>query len=136
MGFKSILSGIGHFVEKLFTPGALQVEGSIAKIILPGFSALIDGTTNAIIDVENTSIVAGKQSGSSEYKAALVLQKIEDDYNAFATTNGIPIIPAAKKKYVDAAVALLNSFPFPNTVTAAPVTPVPVPAPNTTTSPE
>src|SRR5208337_3392902 len=51
--FKSVLSAIGHFMAKAFSPNAIKVEASIADIALPGFSSLINATASAIINAEN-----------------------------------------------------------------------------------
>jgi hypothetical protein len=122
MSFKSVLSGIGHFMEKAFSPNAIQLEAGIVDIALPQFTALTNAAASAIINVENASIVAGKQNGTGEQKAALVVSAIETQYDSFAAANNIPVIPAAKRKYVDAAVAMLNSFPFPTNIQPAPAT--------------
>ena len=113
--FKSILSSIGHFLGKVFSPGNIHIASNIMDIILPQFSTLINVTASAIINAENAAIAAGQQSGSGEQKSALVLAAIEQQYQAFAAANGIPVIPENVKKYVDAIVAALNSFPAPPT---------------------
>jgi len=114
--FKSVLSAIGHFLEKVFTPGNIAAAASVVDIILPQFSALTNATAQAIITAESAAIAAGKQGGSGEQKSALVIAAIEKQYEAFAVANGIPIIPDNVKKYVDAVVAALNSFPAPPAV--------------------
>ena len=125
--FKTILGDIGHFLEKVFSPGVIQIAASVLDIAFPALMPLINSTATAIINVENAAIAAGKQSGSGEQKAALVIQAIEAQYTQFANLNGIPVVPAAMQKYVDAVVALLNSFPAPGTTTVStqPVPPVP-----------
>jgi hypothetical protein len=115
--FKSVLSAIGHILEKVFSPGNISIAASIVDIVLPQFAALTNVTAQAIITAETAAIAAGKQGGSGEQKSALVIAAIEKQYQEFATANGIPVIPENIKKYVDAVVAVLNSFPAP--VTAA-----------------
>jgi hypothetical protein len=114
--FKSVLSALGHFLGKVFSPGNITIAASIADIVLPQFSALINVTASAIINAENAAIAAGQQNGSGEQKAALVVASIEAQYQAFAAANGIPVIPDNVRKYVDAVVAALNSFPAPTSV--------------------
>ncbi len=111
--FKSVLSAIGHVMAKIFNPGVITSAANVADILLPGFAPLINVTAAAIIHAENAAIVAGKQSGSGEQKAAMVIASIEQSYTQFAQANNIPVIPANMKAYVDAAVAMLNSFPPP-----------------------
>lgn len=111
--FKSVLSGIGHFLAKAFSPGAIKVEATIADILFPQFSILINATASAVINAETAAIAAGQQTGSGEQKAAMVIATIQKQYEDFATANGIPVIPANIQKYVDAVVAALNSFPAP-----------------------
>lgn len=111
--FKSVLSGIVHFLEKVFTPGTITAAAGVVDIILPQFSALTNATAQAIINAETAAIAAGKQTGSGEQKSAMVIASIEASYEAFAKANNIPIIPENIKKYVDAMVAALDSFPFP-----------------------
>jgi hypothetical protein len=123
--FKSVLSGIGHFFEKVFTPGNIAIAASVVDIVLPQFSTLTNAAASAVINAENASIAAGKQSGSGAQKSAFVITAIEAQYEAFAKANGIPVIPANVQKYVDATVLMLNSFPMPVTT----------PAPTTTVAP-
>lgn len=113
--FKSVLSAIGHFLAKVFTPGNIQAAAGVVDIILPQFQALTNATAQAIITAETAAIAAGKQGGTGEQKAALVIASIEAQYQAFAAANGIPVVPENIKKYVDAVVAALNSFPAPTT---------------------
>jgi hypothetical protein len=118
--FKSVLSGIGHFLIKyIFSPQAIAIEASVADIALPGFIPLINAAATAIIGAETAAIAAGKQSGSGEQKAAMVISQIEQVYTTFATANGIPVIPANIKLFVDAVVAALNSFPAPTNANSA-----------------
>jgi hypothetical protein len=111
--FKSILGGIGHFLAKVFNPGVITSAATVADILLPGFAGLINATAGAIINAETAAVAAGQQTGSGEQKAALVIAQIEKNYTDFATANGIPVIPDNVRKYVDAIVAALNSFPAP-----------------------
>ena len=111
--FKSILSNIGHVMERIFNPAVITTAASVADILLPQFSVLINASATAIINAENAAIVAGKQTGSGEQKAAMVVASIEKSYADFAAANNIPVIPENVRKYVDACVAVLNSFPAP-----------------------
>jgi hypothetical protein len=112
-GFKSVLSSIGHFLAKVFNPTVITSAATVADILLPQFSALINKTATAVINAEVAAIAAGQQSGSGAQKSALVIAQIEKDYENFAAANNIPVIPDNVKKYVDAIVAALNSFPAP-----------------------
>jgi len=112
-GFKSFLSGLGHVLGKIFNPGVIRSAATVADILLPEFSVLINATATAVINAEASAIAAGQQSGSGAQKAALVIAQIEKQYNDFAAANNIPVIPEAKQKFVDAFVAILNSFPAP-----------------------
>ena len=112
-GFKSILSGIGHVLGKIFSPGNIKAAATVADILFPGFAGLINATATAIINAETAALAVGQQSGSGEQKAALVIAQIEKQYTDFATANNIPVIPENVRKYVDAIVAALNSFPAP-----------------------
>lgn len=116
--FKSVLSAIGHVIAKVFSPKAIQIEASIADIALPQFSSLINLTAGAIINVENASIAAGVQSGTGAQKFELVASIIGQQYISFCQENNLPIISDSKKKFVDAIVAALNSFPAPTTATS------------------
>ncbi len=109
--FKSILGDIGHVLAKVFNPAVITSAATVADIVFPQFSVLINATTQAIIAAENAAIVAGKQEGSGEQKAAMVIAAIEQHYQAFAAANNVPVIPENVRKYVDAVVAALNSFP-------------------------
>lgn len=111
--FKSVLSAIGHFMAKVFTPGNIQAAATVADIALPGFAVLIDATAAAVINAENAAIAAGQQNGTGAQKSALVVAAIEKQYEAFAAQNNIPVVPENIQKYVDAVVAALNSFPAP-----------------------
>lgn len=112
-GFKSFLSGLGHILGKIFNPGVIRSAATVADILLPEFSALINATATAVLNAETAAIAAGQQSGSGAQKSALVIAQIEKDYQAFAQANNIPVIPENVQKYVDAIVAALNSFPAP-----------------------
>ena len=114
-GFKSFLSGLGHILGKIFNPGVIRSAATVADILLPEFSVLINATATAVINAETAAIAAGQQSGSGEQKAALVIAQIEKQYSDFAVANNIPVIPDNIRKYVDAVVAALNSFPAPTT---------------------
>lgn len=112
-GFRTILDDIGHFLVKVFTPGNIQLAANIVDIALPQFTLLTNAAANAVISAENASIAAGKQTGSGAQKSAIVIAAIEQQYTSFALAAGIPVIPANMQKYVDAVVAMLNSFPAP-----------------------
>lgn len=113
--FKSVLSAIGHVLGKIFNPTVITGAATVADILLPGFSSLINATATAVINAETAALAVSKQSGTGEQKAALVIAQIEKQYTDFATANNIPVIPANIKAYVDAVVAALNSFPAPTT---------------------
>jgi hypothetical protein len=112
-GFKSFLSAIGHVLGKIFNPGVITSAATVADILLPQFRVLIDAAAAAVINAETSAIAAGKQGGSGEQKAALVVAAIEKEYAAFALANNIPVVPGNVQKFVDAVVAALNSFPAP-----------------------
>lgn len=119
----TILSDVGHFFKRVFTsPVTLGIEKGIdvfaqtplaALLISPAGAALLKNSIEAIENVEMMSIAAGQQSGSGAQKAALVMQTIEQAYNTFAAAQNppLPVTPKTLAAFVDAFVAVANSFP-------------------------
>ena len=114
-GFKSFLSAVGHVLGKIFSPGVIRTAATVADILLPQVSVLINATATAVINAETAAIAAGQQTGSGAQKSALVIAAIEKQYADFAAANNMPVLPENVQKYVDAVVAVLNSFPAPTT---------------------
>ena len=110
---KSVLSSIGHVLEKVFNPTVITTAATVADILLPGFTGLINAAATAVINAETTALAIGKQDGTGAQKSALAITQIEGIYTAFAQANGIPVVPENIQKFVDAVVAILNSFPAP-----------------------
>jgi hypothetical protein len=110
-GFKSFLSGLGHVLVKIFNPTTIKVGATVADILLPQFSSLINAAAGAVINAETAAIAINQQSGSGTTKAALAIAAIENEYNAFAVANNIPRVPGDTQKFIDAVVAVLNSIP-------------------------
>jgi hypothetical protein len=131
----SILDKVGDFFKRVFESKAnqeiLQIgtafAGSpVASLLMgPAGAALLQKTLSAVENVELGAIAIGQQAGTGATKAALVAQTIEADYNTFAATNGLPVTPASLQAYINAAVALAQSFPAPTVpaATPAPATP-------------
>jgi hypothetical protein len=115
--FKSILSGIGKVLEKVFTIGISTAEAAkpIIDLFFPGVAPLYNLTVAAVADAETKSIAAGKQGNSGPQKLALVVEAIEDDFNAYAKASGWTLPPTAQhiEAWVNAVVATLNVIPAP-----------------------
>lgn len=111
--FKSILSGIGHVLVKVFT-GAVTVAKAAEPFVdlaFPGIGVLYNSTVNAVAQAETASIAAGSQSGSGPQKLAWVIASIEADYATFAKANNISYDPSKLEAWVSAVVASLNAIP-------------------------
>jgi hypothetical protein len=141
--FNSILSDVGNFFKKIFTSKVTQdietgvevfAQTPLASLVLgPAGAKLLANGVQAIQNIELASIAAGAQSGTGAQKAAAVAQIIEADYNAFAAaqTPPLPVTPASLAAFVDALVAVANSFPAGTTaasIVAGTATPVAKPA--------
>jgi hypothetical protein len=132
--FNTILSDVGHFFKKVFTsPVTMGVEKGIdvfaqtplaALLLSPAGATLLKNSIEAIENVEMMSIAAGQQSGSGAQKAALVMQTIEQAYNNFAAAQNppLPVTPKTLAVFVDAFVAVANSFPAGTTTAVAATT--------------
>lgn len=120
-GFQSILSDIGKFWKKVFTSPVTQgienaalvfSETPLASILMgPAGASLMKNGIIAIENAETAAIAAGQQSTSPTQKAAVVAAQIEAEYNAFAKENNLPVTSASLGAYINALVALANSFP-------------------------
>lgn len=121
--FKSVLSGIGHFLAKAFSPKAVQVEAEIADAALPMFAPLINSAAAAVVGAETAAAAAGVQTGTGPQKLAYAIAQFGPDYDAWAKANNIPIVPANKVAFLSAIADALNLIPAPvppTTTTAAP----------------
>lgn len=117
------LSNIGHFMAKIFSPGAIKVEASIASILLPGFGPLITSAADAIIAAETAAAAAGMQTGTGTQKMAYAASLFQGTYNQWAAANGLTQEPAAIQALLQQVFNLIETFQ-PVTVPANPVNPV------------
>lgn len=125
--FTSILSNIGHGLEKLFGVAVKVAEDAepLVEVLFPGISALFNTTVTAAGIAESAAIAAGSQNGTGTQKLAMVIQSIEGSFNAYALANKLPIPSAAQiEAAVNAAVAFLNAIPS-TTASTMPVVTVP-----------
>lgn len=112
------LSNIGHFMAKIFSPGAIKVEASIAEILLPGFAPLIASAASSIISAETAAAAAGMQNGTGIQKMAYAVSLFQTTYNQWAAQNNLSQEPAAIQALLQKVFDLID--------TLQPVTPVPV----------
>src|SRR3569833_3167954 len=113
--FKGVLSGIGHFLAKVFNPTVIKEAQSVADLLLPGFKGLIDATATAIINAEIASVAANQQAGSGAQKLAYAIAAINAQYIAFAKANGLPEEPQAVQDWVQKVLDVINVLPLPGT---------------------
>lgn len=121
--FTSILSSIGHGLEKFFSVAVTVAKDAepLVEVFFPGISALFNTTVTAVGIAESAAISAGQQNGTGAQKLALVLQSVESSFNAYAVANKLPVPSAAQiEAAVNASVAFLNAIPG---ATAIPTTP-------------
>jgi hypothetical protein len=123
--FTSILSAIGHGLEKFFSVSVTVAKDAepLVEVFFPGISALFNTTVTAAGIAESAAISAGQQNGTGVQKLSMVLQSVESSFNAYAVANKLPVPSAAQiEAAVNAAVAFLNAIPG-TTTTTAPTTP-------------
>jgi hypothetical protein len=113
MGFKSVLSGIGHELAKVFTVATKVAVAAepIVDIALPGISGLYNATVAEVAKAEGMAIAAGQQDGTGAQKLALVVAAIEKEFESFAKTNNITFDATHVEAWVNAVVASLNAIP-------------------------
>ena len=118
------LSSIGHFFKKVFAnPVAIKLEATIADIVLPQFSGLINSAASAIITAETSAAAAGMQSGTGVQKMATAVTLFQNTYNAWAAQNGLSQEPVAVQNILQNVFQLLNELQ----VVPAGSTPAPTP---------
>ena len=120
------LDDIGHVLKKLFTPGAIQVEASIADILLPGFSPLINSAASAIISAESAAAAAGVQQGTGVQKLAYATSLFQTTYNQWAAANNLSQEPAAAQALLQQVFNLIQALKPAGTAPAAPAAPASV----------
>lgn len=112
--FTSVLSTIGHGLQKFFT-GAVhvaEVAEPFIAIIFPGVSPLFNAVVTEVGKAEALAVAAGAQTGTGTQKLALVLASVESSFNQYAATNGLEVPSAAQTEAaVNAVVAFLNALP-------------------------
>lgn len=115
--FTSILSDIGNALKKVFGVAVkvAAVAEPIVDIAFPGIANLYNLTVSAAANAETNAIAAGAQSGTGAQKLATVIASITADFEAYATTAGIPFTQATIETWVNAVVATLNAIPAPST---------------------
>jgi hypothetical protein len=113
MAFKSILSGIGHGLAKVFTVATKVAEAAepIVDIALPGIAPLYNATVAEVAKAEGLAIAAGQQDGTGAQKLALVVSAIEKEFESFAKANNITFDSSHVQAWVNAVVASLNAIP-------------------------
>ena len=89
------LSNIGNALKKVFSPGAIKVEASIAEILLPGFAPLISSAASSIISAETAASAAGMQNGTGTQKMAYAVSLFQTTYNQWAAQNNLTQEPQA-----------------------------------------
>lgn len=131
MSVNTILSDVGNFFKKVFTSPVVQdiekevdvfAQTPFASLLLgPAGATLLKNSVESIENIEMASIAAGMQSGTGTQKAAAVASLIAQDYTAFAESQNppLPVTPASLQAFINAMVAVANSFPAG---TIAPVT--------------
>ncbi|MDR3392485.1 MAG: hypothetical protein P4L77_12210, partial [Sulfuriferula sp.] len=86
----NFFSSIGHFFAKIFgNPTAVRIEASIADIVLPGFSGLINSAATALINAETAAAAANMQNGTGVQKMAYAVSLFQTTYNTWAAQNGL-----------------------------------------------
>lgn len=114
----NFFTSIGHFFVKAFTnPTAIRLEASVADLILPGFSPLINSAATAIVNAETAAIAAGFQNGTGTQKLAIAVSMFQSTYNAWAAQNGLSQEPAAVQSILQSVFNLLNELTVTNSGT-------------------
>ena len=131
MSFKSVLSDVGHALEKVFVPveAVAKAVEPFVDIAFPGIAPLFNTVVTAVGQAEADAIAAGQQNGTGAQKLAVVLASIEGDFQAYAKANGYAP-PAATEiqtatNAVVAFVNALNATPVAPVVLGEPIPPTP-----------
>lgn len=113
--FKSILSDIGHGLEKVFQIGVVIATDAepFVDMAFPGISVLYNATVSAVGAAESAAIAAGQQNGTGAQKLALVVSSIEGSFNTYWTSlgNKTPADLTTIENWVNTVVAGLNAIP-------------------------
>jgi hypothetical protein len=120
MSVGTFFKDIEKVLAKVFSPGAIQVEASIADIVLPGFAPLINSAATAIITSEGVAKAAGVQSGTGTQKMAYAVNLFQSTYNQWAAQNGLVQEPAAVQNLLQQVFNLLNELNLVNTAAPPP----------------
>lgn len=123
----NFFASIGHFFAKVFgNPTALRLEASVADLILPGFSPLINSAATALINAETAATAAGFQNDSGTQKMQIAISLFQSTYNAWAAQNNLSQEPAAVQNILQSVFNLLNELTATNSgtpgVTISPAT--------------
>ena len=132
MSVQSILSDIGHAIEKVFT-GAVkvaQVAEPFIDVAFPGVASLYNATVNEVANAEVISIAANAQTGSGAQKLTIAVANITPTFLTYAKQNGINVSPTTITNWVTAVVATLNNIPVPNQPVAPVAASTAIPAPS------
>jgi hypothetical protein len=114
------LSDIGNVLKKIFSPGAIKVEASIADILLPGFSPLINSAASSIIAAETAAAAAGMQNGTGTQKMAYATSLFQSTYNQWAAANNLTQEPAAIQALLQQVFNLIQTLQPATSSTPAP----------------
>lgn len=107
----NFFSNIGHFFAKIFgNPVAVRIEASIADIVLPGFSGLINSAATALINAETAAAAANMQNGTGTQKMAYAVSLFQSTYNGWAAQNGLPQEPVAVQNLLQQVFNLLQEL--------------------------
>jgi hypothetical protein len=115
-GIGNFFTGLGNLLKKIFSPGAIKVEASVAEMILPGFSPLIAGAASAIIAAEGTAASAGFQTGTGSQKMGIAISLFQSTYNQWAAQNGLTQEPAAVQNVLQNVFNLLQDLNLVNAI--------------------
>ena len=123
MGFKSILSDIGHGIKNVFTVGDTVAKDAepFVDIAFPGVAPLFNAVVQQVGLAEASAAAAGAESGTGPEKLALVVQSIEGSITDYENTNNLttPLTQQQIEAVANAVVALLNALPANVTASSA-----------------
>lgn len=113
MSFKSVLSSIGHELQRIFQVAEKVAVASepVVAIFFPAEAGLFNFVVNAVGTTEAAAVAAGQQTGTGSQKLALVVASVEDSFKNYAAQKGY-VNPTADEiqKAVNAAVTFLNAL--------------------------
>ena len=123
MGFKSILSDIGHGIKNVFTVGDTVAKDAepFVDIAFPGVAPLFNAVVQQVGLAEASAAAAGAENGTGPEKLALVVQSIEGSITDYENTNNLttPLTQQQIEAVANAVVALLNALPANVTASSA-----------------